>query len=105
MTLRFVSYPNDPPVLKEVRGGPWPIKEYFDLHVRCGEVNNDLPEPDGPLRRLWIETQAAGCGAADWDVKPTLWYPRPGRQFELTCRKCGRVSGVEVREPIEEPKP
>lgn len=73
----MISYPDDGPVIDVPDMGAVPWKEYFDRAVACGDLY--------------------GCGARDWRVEPTFWYPRPGRQFEVTCNRCGNLHGVEVR--------
>lgn len=102
----FLTLPGDV-VFKEVHPErPLEPKEYFDCYVRCGDINNDTPRKDGLPLRAWERTHSTnGCGAADWNVKQAFWYPRPGKQFELECRRCGRFSGVEVREPINADRP
>ena len=90
----ITKLPDDPPAI-DVPPGSWPSwKAYFDANVRCGYMA--APTIDPITGRLaWHKPK--GCGASDWIVEPAFWYPRPGKQFELRCAKCGAFHGVEVR--------
>lgn len=78
------------------------MKAYFDESVACGDLyaETSTQEQLGLLGSAW--KKPSGCGARDWEVAPIFWYPRPGRQFKLTCNRCKQTFAVEVRTPIKD---
>lgn len=93
-----INYPDDGPAIHVPAMDMASWKNYFDKAVACGDLYEDESVPM-TICGFAYHKKAAGCGARDWSVKPTFWYPRPGRQFEITCNRCMKMHGVEVRTP------
>jgi hypothetical protein len=91
--------PDDPPAIDVPPLGTSNWTDYFNLALKCGDLPEEKPGLSLPLPYFdgdgW--RPGRGCGARNWEARPTFWYPRPGQQFEITCLKCRNTYGVEVR--------